>query len=516
MSINVDLEKVGLAADGGALVIGSMNKDYTNTFGKKSLLSTTDTVAGFDEFNVTVSGSKQESSSLSKLVSTDNTLRKVTIDSAAKSTANLTIGNSNTGAPITNAATAAAAFKDVQVVDASAFKGNLTLNAGITADITKKYLNNDAEVNFAEDTGLSFKGEVALFDYKGGAGNDDLNIFINNLALQTGTGKSVFITDNATTNPLTENVFKMNIDGGAGDDIITVKFDNALAIAAALDSITNISINGGAGNDTIDINSGTTATFTVAFNGNFGHDIIKGFNAGVVAVTDEKQALDLTGFVAHAGETLVITVGDKSTTFTADASGQFTVNSVSGLNLTQAVEAVLIKNSAVNPSNPEAPFDNGSTIAALVALNKDVNSVTVEVKSGSTVLNSAESVTTEQGGLYYSNVANVGADVLDFKAYKVKGVIVDRGTDLVATGTDLTAVGNKFIWLEASTHDAGVYNVYEATSKFAGITTVDFGTAGAATATTNNATKGAILGSIDLNDNGTLLGTSIDASQLVF
>lgn len=519
VKINVELEKVGLAADGGGLTIGSMNTDGTNVFEKGA--TTTDTREGFDQFDVTVKGNKTKNSSLSYLESTNNTLRKVTVESETRKDANyanLTIGNSNTGALIISSVTAADALKDVQVFDASSFKGDLTLNAGITDEIVEKYLKDNAALNLNGD--LSLANEVALFDYKGGSGNDELKIFIENTALQTATVNSAF----TAAAGVPTNVFEMDINGGAGNDDITVKFDSALVNTVALDSITNISINGGAGNDTINITSGTTATFTVAFNGNFGHDTIKGFNAGVVAVTEEKQTATLAnGMSAHIGEQIVIKIGD-----TVYKTIDVTAANLDTDGIGAAIAAALLYNAGTNPTGPftTSTYTAATNVLAFEVADKNVNSVTVEIAKQSekpgtydkdtTPIHTFTTTTTEQGGLYYSNVANIGADVLDFTAYNVKGVIVDRAADLLATGTDLTTVGNKFIWLEASAHDAGVYNVYEATSKFAGITTVDFGTAGAASATANNATKGAILGSIDLNDDGTLLGTSIVASQLVF
>ncbi|MGJ0335594.1 DUF4214 domain-containing protein [Aliarcobacter cryaerophilus] len=532
LSINVDLEKVGLAADGGALIIGSMNKDGQNKFNVKQKVTTTDTLAGFDEFNVTVSGSKQESSSLSKLVSTDNTLRKVTIDSAAKSTANLTIGNSNTNfaggvsTPITTSLLAANAFKDVQVVDASAFKGNLTLNAGITADITKKYLNNDAKVNFAEDTGLSFKGEVALFDYNGGAGNDVLNIFIDEAAIA-----NTFVGG-------TKNVFEMDINGGAGNDKITVTFDGAAVLTTPF--ITNISINGGAGNDIIDISNaasvgsaiakdGTGATFTVAFNGNFGNDKIIGFNAGAITTTDEVQSLVTTGITVHTNETVVVKIGDAIVGNYIFDGTKYTV----GANTYNTLDALLTAELTTG-SNGQFTSVTGAGTLALTATGKNVETVTVDVlPAGHTAgsydstspIHSVSSTTTAQGGLLSGAT---GADTLDFSAYNVKGVVVDRGaTDLfgtdatvatqtaaqaalfgVASGANVTTA-NKFIYLEVSAHDSSVYNVYEATTKVGGTAgaNIDFGTTG-------NATKGNVIGSIDLVTD--TLWTTLDASQLLF
>lgn len=487
VSINVDLEKVGLAADGGGLIIGSMNKTSANSFDKG--YATTETVAGIEVFNVNVNGAADKASSLSYLHSTNNTLRKVEIVSEDRSkekdtsNADLTIGNSNTdNTGATASAKAAAAFKDVQVMDASAFKGNLTLNAGITTDIIAKYL--DSELNLNGD--LGFTNEVALFDYKGGSGNDVLNIFINEAALAKA------FKDGTDTN---SNVFKMDIDGGAGDDTIKVLFDTNAQV-----DITNITVNGGAGNDTIylnkegALNQSANATFTVKFEGNFGTDTIIGFDGGTVSKTTETQNIDLAGFEAHAGETIYVTVGDKTTTFTTS----------SYMNKTQIDAKVLdmLTKPLTGAATVTQQFDNGSALNNLVAVGKDVNSVTVEVKKGDVVKNIADSETTIQGGLYEGAS---GADVLDFTAYNAKGIKTIEytvNTNTYALADEKIAAANssdKILALVESIHKQGLYDVYETTK-------------GAATADILNGNK---VGSIDFSDTSTDISTDLNASQFI-
>lgn len=559
--INVDLEKVGLAADGGALTIGSMNKDGQNIFNNNQSITTTETVAGFDEFNVHVNGDKTKNSSVSALQSTDNTLRKVTIDSKVGSVADLTIGNSNTlnGLPLNQSGLNAFALKDVQLLDASAFKGNLTVNAGFTADIVAKYLANVTETTLY---GLdNAKTELASFDYKGGEGNDTFNLALN----LDGFAHDNFVADNVAapvadaitkkimytnidaekditlkdTNGL--NVFKMDINGGKGDDTIIVDADSAANPNSLLTSATNITINGGEGNDLIDIQEFHNSwTYNVAFNGTFAHDTVKGFDAGAVTVTDEVQTLDLNDFVAHKNEIIVVKVGDKEYTYkvTADMGDEAIAAKVADLlKLTNNdTKGTVGQFNDASVFNPEFTVNDNSALKTAIKLSKtdaNVNSVTVEVREqeestgtydkDTTPIHTQTSNTLVQGGLVEAATTALanGGDTLDFSAYSVKGVVVDKGaTDLYGTDAGLQtgytiAKDAGFIYLEKSAHDSDVYNVFMATSKgglsqTAG-TNVDFGANG-------NATKVAILGSINLDDaaNTGAIWSALDASQLLF
>ncbi len=572
VKINVDLEKVGLAADGGALIIGSMNKDANNNFNIKQAITTTKTVAGFDEFNVHVSGDKSKNSSLSKLISTDNTLRKVTIDSKAGSTANLTIGNSNTGTLGTSAQNAAA-FKDVQVMDASSFAGDLKLNAGFTTQLQAKYFDNADSKSGVYTTlyGLNVaKTELALFSYKGGAGNDTLNLAFDsaNFGYSFGqanmTGGSVASVSNANgAKNIFANVFKTVVEGGAGNDTINIALDATLAASVYVLGGTNMTINGGAGNDTINIatGSGTTtvgavstavaaaSSFTVAFNSSFGHDIINGFQVSGAAFaattnqankTEEVQSLDLTGFVAHAGETVVVTVGDKTYSYTLKTAETTTT-------ALTFITDVLTANTAAGTNNNVNLTEAYFTTAALTAgantligntvtagtkngyADKNVGTVKVEIATGSETnvnfekvapLHSYTADTIQQGGiLWYGNAtagteAGKGADFLDFTAYGAKGVVMvdNNGSSnkITATGTT-TAVNDKLVFLVESLHDAGVYNVYTGTVQTAAAT--DFNATG-----TNAIQNKTLLGSIDLGRdvNANAAISDINADQFLF
>lgn len=561
VSINIDLEKVGNAADGGALTIGSMNKDGQNIFGHNQAITTTDTVAGFDEFNVHVTGDKSKNSSLSSLKSTDNTLRKVTIDSNDGSIANLTIGNSNTE-PVnaakaaydaviatavdplnpTTAEIAAAqaaydaviaggfaivnglvggtqtdesfftnveAFKDVQIMDASAFKGDLTLHAGLTAEIVGKYLANTTETTLY---GLNnAKTEIAEFTYNGGAGNDTLDIALD----LAGFADDNFVGTNLTDDPSTTfdestlidtngiNVFKMDIDGGAGNDTIVLSSGAAAGLYAGTQAITNITVNGGAGNDTIilDIANHDASTFNVAFEGTFGNDTITGFDVGPITLTNETQSLNVTGWEAHAGETIVVSVNGQSSTFNVTAD---MLDAGIATQITTILTGMGI-------------FDTiaGSPVLNLTKNGENVNSVSVEIQNHAenhsyTTTHSTVSTTATQGGLL-DGATGTGADTLDFSAWNVANLFVSTDSTVASlaptAGTDISgATGERgSIYLLVDEHDSSVYNVfYNATA-----TNADQASVNAAT----------VLGSIKLQDE-TGLGldlttTPIDATQFL-
>lgn len=467
--INVDLEKVGLAADGGELVIGSMNKNSTNSYVFNQDATVTDTVAGFDELNVNVAGGKELNSSLSGLHSTNNSLRKVTIDSKDGGNANLTIGNSNTSAVLgslgSSAAANAQAFKDVQVMDASGFNGDLTLSAGITGESSLKYLANYEGVALY---GLhSARNELAAFDYQGGNGNDVLNIQIDGSIIDQNLDGALADLVGGATDTNGFNVFQMNIDGGAGHDLITVGMDAASTSTGLLQGATNITIDGGLGNDVIDLDSagfGANWTYTVAFSGtHFGHDTIIGFNDTLVTVSDEVQTLDLTGFVAHADERIVVTVGDK-------ALAAYNVTATQADTDIATIVADMLDGSQANYS--EVFFDAATETGALIDLQRtglDQKRVTVEIQqydeatgtwSGDNLVHSATSEVLFQGGLLGSAT---GGDVLDFSSYNAKGVTVEGGTAYTENGYVLAAgdvVVDMVLDVHSTVAGVDVYNVF--------------------------------------------------------
>lgn len=302
VTINVELEKVGRAGDGGELVIGSMNKGLdSNTWNPDDVNTVGEgTVSGIEVFNVTVDGGKAESSSLAGLRSTSNNLRTVNVVSAEDSDANLKIGNLNTerelltgvdGVGPSTLATYANALKDVKVFDASEFKGDLDLRAALTGEVTPKYLadggNNDGD-----------------FVYTGGDGNDTFNIALaaDNLAA-SGTN--------------THGDFNFALNSGAGNDTITVGIydgvDSDLADASATTpwyqnqstnsaNNANLSINAGDGNDIVNLlGSGDWDVNLGA-----GNDVIYVDNAGDTgAAADPSKSSWIFNLAATSSESYV-------------------------------------------------------------------------------------------------------------------------------------------------------------------------------------------------------------------
>lgn len=317
IAINVALEKVGLAGDGGELVIGSMNKQlvdvgngegYNDDIGYQDTLASNiwnavetvvdGTTSGIEEFNVTVYGDASKSSSLSGLHSTNNNLRVVTVatDAAVTGTngyADLTIGNSNTATEVGIAGLgivdnephsdlptlgAAASLKDVQTFDASAFKGDLHLHAALTREVADKYLDLVDEAPDAADA------DNVAFDYTGGEGDDYINIALD--------------TDNsAFSGTVTREDFLMNLSvkGGAGDDMLVVGMANASGLDNASrgdddeedlanwylnqKKLANVRIDGGEGNDTI----WKPGSGDVIIDAGTGNDTVYADNTGTMA-----------------------------------------------------------------------------------------------------------------------------------------------------------------------------------------------------------------------------------------
>ena len=275
LSINVDLEKVGLAGDGGALLIGSMFKDSTNVY-KDAYVG-----KGIDQFDVKVSGGVAKPSSLSSMASTGNNLKVVNVTTNATQTgdfAALTIGNTVTTGTLSKksapSANNANALKDVKTFNASTFKGDLTLFAGLTNEVTAKYLD-------LKDVAAPAADNVA-FTYTSGTGNDYINLHLD--------GSNLAAPGTSSREDMT-----LSVSTGEGNDAIVVKVDNTTAtnwyanqkINANLKFASGVAtgqlqLNGDAGNDTIrKLGSGD-----FAINAGLGDDTVYSDNTGKQTVAD--------------------------------------------------------------------------------------------------------------------------------------------------------------------------------------------------------------------------------------
>ena len=295
------------------------------------------TISGVEQFDVTVLGNNTKSSSLAGLHSTNHNLRvvNVTTDAAQTETfANLTIGNTNT------VGGNAGALKDVQVLDASAFKGNLDVDAALTSEVTAKYLNLKDQAPAAP------AADNVAFEYTGGTGNDKFNVEISALN---------FVANGAAT----REDFTFNIDGGAGDDEIVVSLADAgvLANAAAGTSnwylnqqlLKNLSVNGGAGDDTI----WTVGSGDFRINAGEGNDAVYADNTGAKSAwtlnynLDAGQADIESGFnhsyLLFGTKAVVNFQGFEVKVAIADQNGRAT-----DLDINQAIKAAVNDNAVLN------------------------------------------------------------------------------------------------------------------------------------------------------------------------
>ncbi|WP_006786224.1 DUF4214 domain-containing protein [Thiorhodospira sibirica] len=251
--INVDLEKVGRASDGGELIIGGMSKTNANVWDAGSGSK------GIDIFNITVHGGADKPSSLSSLASTNNSLREVYVSTAAANAnnpANLTIGNTNTA---NNYAGDGISLKDVRVLDTTQFLGDFTLrHAEITRESIAKYMDlRDRAPNQPQDDNV-------FFTYHLGDGDD-------------------FLALNVNWQVLAREDFRLDIQSGAGNDRIILN-ENYTAGYTANRLVNqqlndNIAIHAGDGDNFVNTWGAGNARITTGSN----DDVIKTDNSGAKA-----------------------------------------------------------------------------------------------------------------------------------------------------------------------------------------------------------------------------------------
>lgn len=231
---NIELHKVGRGGDGGDLVIGGKSQ-----------------MKGVEVFNVDVLGDDSKPSNLGMLASTGGDLRIVNIATHADyvdgdSFASLTIRDGF------------GSYSDLQLVNADAFLGDLTLGNG------DRVYNLDTLT--AQGGGdVSFYGELTgsetaqAYSYTTGAGDDLIDLDIDGDAL-----------DYADSS--------LNISTGAGDDEVYI---NSAQMGTDFDAgnqrlnqaiLKNAEIDTGAGNDYVELGRGSKGNFIIK--GGAGDDFI--------------------------------------------------------------------------------------------------------------------------------------------------------------------------------------------------------------------------------------------------
>jgi len=285
----VILDDVGRGSTGGDLVIGGLSVGDTSTS------------KGVQRFEIEV----RDNSKLQTINSTNNTLQEVTIKNGAtssnstaytttvKDAGNLTVNGSvsNVDGDATNTDTQnealpgtlnqhnAFGFSDVRLIDGSAMTGKLEFTAEITAASKAKYLNL---VDVAANAPAA---DNVAFVYSGGSASDTMKVTIDGAVA-------------GSTNTLgAREDFTFTLNGGAGDDKLTLNIDKSGSAAwyadqAALD---NVTINGGDGNDTI--------------NKPGSGDVIINAGAGTDTVYTDNSALD----ASHVATWVVSAVGAAPT-----------------------------------------------------------------------------------------------------------------------------------------------------------------------------------------------------------
>ena len=229
-------------------------------------------------------------------------------------------------------------FNDVRVIDASAMTGSIKFNAAITNASIAKYLTlNDSAPAVAN-------ADNANFVYTGSAQNDTITVALDPQAMA-----------NQTNNLSGREDLTLSVNGGAGDDKITVGIytardaDGNYAAAGNTDAWyqnqklnANITVDGGAGNDTIN----TPGAGDKIINGGAGADTIYTDNTGRQVVSDPSNSMvTLSQASSHAtyanGEALatatwVINTADQSTA-DVNATARNLNNLVSDTNDTYAL-----------------------------------------------------------------------------------------------------------------------------------------------------------------------------------
>jgi len=276
VTINVELEKVGRDGEGGNLMIGG--KDYQSTGNDDTDVDQTN---GIEKFNITVIGDEDKPSNLGQIISTDDALKTVMIESETRtdgSYAALTVRGEDTDGKDVNPFGGT-----LDTLNANAFMGDLVIGTnGEGADalnIDMFTATGGGDVTYwAEYTNLD--GFASLdantFTTTTGAGNDTLVADANDgaqLTITSGAGDdNITVTiDGADDSGSTDT--KAWIASSGGDNTVSVSSSDTtheadITLGSGADTVTGNSViinaSTGAGNDTVYTNN--TAAKTVVEN----------------------------------------------------------------------------------------------------------------------------------------------------------------------------------------------------------------------------------------------------------
>ena len=458
ITVQVELEKVGRGSDGGGLIIGGMATDGFNEWD----FSSNPTLAeGVEKFNVKVSGDETQFSSLAYLHSTNNTLQTVVVTSATGSKADLIIGNHNTdpsGMGMINYA-----MKDVRDFDSTAFANKVTLHASLTPEVVAKYMS-------LTDTAAPAADNVT-FKYNLGSGNDTLNLVVDKANL-------------AAAGTTTREDFVLAIDGGAGNDKITVDLTGSASETGAeawyanSKINANLSIAGGAGNDTVyakgagDWKINTGAGDDTVYSDNSGDKAVWVFNT-FDQTAGTPPARNLNNLISSSNDSYKLYKGTVEVIFRglaakAEIESSTTTYKSTDLQINQAIkkainsDAVLSKliKATDGPANTlvvtslidgervdtdlVVAFARPTTLtAAEIGAIAGVYSVTADFAS---VQAAMADLSTASGGKYVARLANDGSAVIDgTNSAQVTDSThtLGAGNDVLVLSTDHLGTGNE-------------------------------------------------------------------------
>ena len=393
------LDDVGRGSTGGDLLVGGLS------VGETSLSR------GVERFEIEV----RDSSKLQTINSTNNALREVTIVNGKTSNStsayntvvtdegdltvngdwgnlngNQTMDGANNGSVYgVHQGAGAAGFTDVRLIDASAFKGKFAFTAAITGDTITKYVNQvDTQANPTGDvagTGnVNFNVKGANFIYTGGNDNDTMVVSIDGGV--AGSRSTVVGGQSDVT---------LNINGGAGNDAITLNVINP-ALAGGAQAWynnqklnANLVVNGGDGNDTIrtpgagdviiDAGSGDDVVYTDN-TGTLGSAVATASASAAAVAYTNAAAAELaaaqaarvlsanTGFVTSDG----VAVG----TFITNAAQVAALATLDQITPTNAPALPVITHAALAAGTAAAAAAGAITLAQKVALDAAYNSAT--------------------------------------------------------------------------------------------------------------------------------------------
>lgn len=357
------LDNVGREGEAGHLLVGGMG-----------------TQSGVERFEITVnnndntSGAHTASGSwLSNMSSTNNQLREVTAKNAAAgidspdylyigtntdtANNNLTTLQAGYTAQAVNAYGAAASFAqtyvntdgltDVRLFDASAMKGNVKIGALVDAAALVKYQD-------LMDSAHADKTDDIAFSYLTGSGNDSISLAIDgNVAASNGNINAG------------RHDFTFAVDGGAGDDNITVQIGDGTLTNGAWyinqQINQNVTISGGEGNDTIrkpgpgdtTINGGAgndtiytdnTGTDTTVFNTGKATWVFNTASVTTAANIDSADLVSATAATAVKAVNVSLTVtykGLASTVVVGNSKDALVDVSITDLSINQAIKAAI-------------------------------------------------------------------------------------------------------------------------------------------------------------------------------